>query len=83
MLAVSIIPHFFAVVKREYRNNSVSFLHNMNICLTSAGQGSIILTDGEIELGEETTELIGLHNNEFKIHLDITREFRKYRKFSI
>ena len=29
----------------------------------------IILTDGEIELGEETTELIGLHNNEFKIHL--------------
>ena len=29
----------------------------------------IILTDGDIELEEETTELINLHNNEFKIHL--------------
>ena len=29
----------------------------------------IILTDGDINLGEETTELINLHNNEFKIHL--------------
>ena len=28
----------------------------------------IILTDSEIELGEETKEFINLHNNEFKIH---------------
>ena len=29
----------------------------------------IILTDGQINLGEDTTELINLHNNEFKINL--------------
>ena len=29
----------------------------------------IVLTDGEINFGDNTTELIKLHNNEFKIHL--------------
>ena len=29
----------------------------------------IVLTDGKIDFGDETMELIKLHNNEFKIHL--------------
>ena len=49
--------------------NNILKEHYMDYQKISLSKQIIILTDGDINLGEDIIELIKLHNNEFKIHL--------------
>ena len=49
--------------------NNILKEHYMDYQNISLSKQIIILTDGDINLGEDIIELIKLHNNEFKIHL--------------